>query len=130
VFARLSSYTQIVTNVVKSVEVVGAAIMIVGGLASFVVFGFAAWNPRTRGGSYEALRRNLGRSILLGLEVLILADIVRTIIVAPTLESVAVLGAIVLVRVILSFSLEVEIDGVWPWARWRRNSAASGAPNE
>ena len=129
-FARLSSYTQIVTNVVKSVEVVGAAIMIVGGLASFVVFGFAAWNPGTRGGSYEALRRNLGRSILLGLEVLILADIVRTIIVAPTLESVAVLGAIVLVRVILSFSLEVEIDGVWPWARWRRNSAASGAPNE
>ena len=129
-FARLSSYTQIVTNVVKSVEVVGAAIMIVGGLASFVVFGFAAWNPRTRGGSYEALRRNLGRSILLGLEVLILADIVRTIIVAPTLESVAVLGAIVLVRVILSFSLEVEIDGVWPWARWRRDRAPSGALNE
>ncbi|MGZ4302498.1 MAG: DUF1622 domain-containing protein [Gaiellaceae bacterium] len=124
----MSSYDQIVTNVVKTVEVVGAAIMIVGGLASFVVFGLAAWNPRTRGGSYQALRSNLGRSILLGLEVLILADIVRTIIVAPTLESVAVLGAIVLVRVILSFSLEVEIDGVWPWARWRRNSAASGAP--
>lgn len=129
-FARLPSYSQIVTNVVKSVEVVGAAIMIVGGLAAFVVFGLAAWNPRTRGSSYEALRRNLGRSILLGLEVLILADIVRTIIVAPTLESVAVLGAIVLVRVILSFSLEVEIDGVWPWARWRRNRAASGAPTE
>jgi uncharacterized membrane protein len=93
----------------------------VGGLAAFVVFAVRAWNPRTRAGSYEALRRNLGRSILLGLEVLILADIVRTIIVAPTFTSVAVLGAIVLVRVILSFSLEVEIDGVWPWARWRRD---------
>ncbi len=129
-FARLSSYDQTVTNVVKTVEVVGATIMILGGLAALVVFVVAAWNPRTRGGSYEAVRRNLGRSILLGLEVLILADIVRTIIVAPTLESVAVLGAIVLVRVVLSFSLEVEIDGVWPWARWRRKSAASGAPNE
>jgi uncharacterized membrane protein len=130
VFARLSSYDQIVTNVVKTVEVVGAAIMVCGGLASFVVFGLAAWNPGTRSGSYEALRRNLGRSILLGLEVLILADIVRTIIVAPTLESVAVLGAIVIVRVILSLSLEVEVDGVWPWARWRRNRAASSAPTE
>jgi uncharacterized membrane protein len=130
VFARLSSYDQIVTNVVKTVEAVGAAIMVLGGLAAFVVFGLAAWNPRTRGGSYKALRGNLGRSILLGLEVLILADIVRTIIVAPTLESVGVLGAIVLVRVILSFSLEVEIDGVWPWARWRRNRAAAGDPTE
>jgi uncharacterized membrane protein len=130
VFARLSTYDQTVTNVVKTVEVVGATIMILGGLAALVVFAVAAWNPRTRGGSYEAVRRNLGRSILLGLEVLILADIVRTIIVAPTLESVAVLGAIVLVRVVLSFSLEVEIDGVWPWARWRRNRAASGAPNQ
>ena len=56
---------------------------------------------------------------LLGLEVLIIADIVRTIIVDPTLESVAVLGAIVVIRILLSFSLEVEIDGLWPWRRWQ-----------
>lgn len=117
----LSSYDHIVTDVVKTVEAFGTAIMVVGGLAAFVVFALRAWNPSTRPGSYEALRRNLGRSILLGLEVLILADIVRTIIVEPTLTSVAVLGAIVLVRVILSFSLEVEIDGIWPWARWRHD---------
>jgi uncharacterized membrane protein len=66
---------------------------------------------------YEQLRRNLGRSILLGLEILIIGDIVRTIIVEPTLESVGVLAAIVLIRIVLSFSLEVEIDGVWPWRR-------------
>jgi uncharacterized membrane protein len=121
----LASYDHTVTDVVKTVEAVGAAIMVIGGLAAFGVFARAAWNPRTRTGSYEALRRNLGRSILLGLEVLILADIVRTIIVAPTLTSVAVLGMIVLVRVVLSFSLEVEIDGAWPWARWRHDQAGS-----
>ena len=89
------------------------------------MFAVKAWNPQTRAGTYEALRRNLGRSILLGLELLILADIVRTIIVAPTLTSVAVLAGIVLIRVVLSFSLEVEIDGVWPWSRWRREQARS-----
>jgi uncharacterized membrane protein len=55
--------------------------------------------------------------ILLGLEVLIIGDIVRTIIVDPTLESVAVLGVIVVIRILLSFSLEVEIEGAWPWRR-------------
>jgi uncharacterized membrane protein len=57
--------------------------------------------------------------ILLGLEVLIIADIIRTIVVDQTVESVVVLGTIVLIRVVLSFSLEVEIDGMWPWNRWR-----------
>ena len=65
------------------------------------------------------LRKNLGRVILLGLEVLIIADIIRTIVVDQSLESVAVLGIIVLIRVVLSFSLEVEIDGMWPWNQWR-----------
>jgi len=126
----MSSYEHVVTNVVKVVEAVGALIMVGGAVGAFAVFAVAARNPKTRAGTYEALRRNLGRSILLGLEVLILADIVRTIVVAPTLTSVAVLGGIVLIRVVLSFSLEVEIDGVWPWARWRRDRSAAGAPTE
>ncbi len=71
------------------------------------------------------LRQTLGRVILLGLEVLIIGDIVRTIIVDPTVESVAVLGMIVLIRIVLSFSLEVEIDGVWPWSRWRLERGAA-----
>ena len=63
-----------------------------------------------------------GRCILLGLEVLIVADIVRTVVVDQTFESVVVLGAIVIIRIVLSFSLEAEIDGTWPWNR--RRSAA------
>ena len=57
----------------------------------------------------------MGQAILLGLEILIIGDIVRTIIVDPTIDSVAVLGLVVLIRIVLSFSLEVEIDGAWPW---------------
>jgi uncharacterized membrane protein len=111
------TYEQTISDVVKVVEAVGAGIMVLGGLGAFVVFALRARRAETVRGSYPALRRDLGRCILLGLEVLIVADIVRTIIVEPTLESVAVLGVIVVIRILLSFSLEVEIEGVWPWRR-------------
>jgi uncharacterized membrane protein len=113
------SYDEFISDVVMVVEAVGAAIMILGGLAALTVFAVTAMRPATRPGAYEGLRQNLGRAILLGLEILIIGDIVRTIIVDPTRESVAVLGAIVLIRIVLSFSLEVEIDGTWPWNRRR-----------
>lgn len=122
------SYEQTISDVVKVVEAVGAGIMVLGGLGSFVVFARRALRAETAAGSYEQLRRNLGRSILLGLEVLIVADIVRTIIVDPTLESVAVLGIIVIIRILLSFSLEVEMDGAWPWRRAQVAAEADDAP--
>ena len=111
------SYEATISDVVKVVEAVGAGIMVLGGLGSFVGFARRALRRPRAPGAYEQLRRDLGRSILLGLEVLIVADIVRTIIVDPTIESVAVLGIIVVIRILLSFSLEVEMDGVWPWRR-------------
>jgi uncharacterized membrane protein len=112
--------TAIFAQIARVVEAVGAAIMVAGGLGAFLVFLRRVMRPERRPGSYPELRRNLGRSILLGLEVLIVADIVRTIVVDQTLESVAVLGGIVLIRIVLSFSLDVEIDGAWPWNRWRQ----------
>jgi uncharacterized membrane protein len=81
--------------------------MVIGGLASLVVFVRDAADNVKKQAAYGRLRRNLGRCILLGLEVLIVADIVRTIVVDPTLETVTVLGIIVLIRILLSFSLEV-----------------------
>jgi uncharacterized membrane protein len=119
------TYEQTISDVVKVVEAVGAGIMVFGGLGAFVAFTLRARRADTLQESYPALRRDLGRCILLGLEVLIVADIVRTIIVDPTLESVAVLGIIVVIRILLSFSLEVEIDGVWPW---HRRQFDAGAP--
>jgi uncharacterized membrane protein len=110
------TYEDTISDVVKVVEAFGAGIMVFGGLGALIAFVPRALRERSSR-PYEDLRRNLGRCILLGLEVLIVADIVRTIIVDPTLESVAVLGAIVVIRILLSFSLEVEIDGTWPWRR-------------
>ena len=111
------TYDQLISDIVKVVEAIGAAIMIIGGLYAFVDCGLQALRAESRQGSYGQLRRRLGQVLLLGLEVLIVGDIVRTIIVDPTLRSVAVLGMIVIIRIVLSFSLEVEIDGVWPWNR-------------
>ena len=124
------SYEHAISEIVKVVEAVGAGIMVVGGFGSFVVFAWQVRRPATVQGSYHGLRRNLGRCILLGLEVLIVADIVRTIIVDPTIESVAVLGSIVVIRILLSFALEVEIDGISPWRRWQlaRIPNAKGPP--
>jgi len=113
------SYDEFISDVVKVVEGLGAAIMVLGGLAALVVYLVAVSRPEARDGAYERLRHNLGRTILLGLEILIIGDIVRTIIVDPTIDSVVVLGLIVLIRIVLSFSLEVEIDGTWPWGRVR-----------
>ncbi len=117
-----TTYEDVISDVVKVVEVVGATIMVLGGGAALVVSVPRILRRDTRQASYEVLRRDLGQAILLGLEVLIVADIIRTILVDATIESVAVLGAIVLIRVLLSFSLDVEIEGVWPWQRWKLTS--------
>lgn len=122
------SYEEVISNLVKGVEAVGAGIMVIGGLASLLAFLRDVAINVKKTGSYDRLRRNLGRCILLGLEVLIVADIVRTIVVDPTFESVTVLGIIVLIRILLSFSLEVEIDGTWPWDRWRESGPKRAEP--
>ena len=75
---------------------------------------------------YRTFRRQLGRAILLGLELLVAADIIRTVAITPTLESVAVLAGIVLIRTFLSWSLELEISGAWPWQKRNLGAAAAG----
>jgi uncharacterized membrane protein len=98
-------------------EVVGIAVLGVGFISGFIL---AARNLlRGQRGVYNMIRSYFGRSILLGLEILVAADLIRTVAVDPTWQNVAVLGLIVLIRTFLSFSLEVEMDGVWPWRRWQ-----------
>jgi uncharacterized membrane protein len=67
------------------------------------------------GGGFAGFRQDLGRAILLGLEVLVAADIIRTVAVEPSLENVVVLGGIVLIRTFLSMSLQIELEGRLPW---------------
>jgi uncharacterized membrane protein len=97
-------------------EVAGVAILVGGGLLSAVVYvrNVVEGGRRT---AYDQLRHNIGRTILLGLEVLIVADIILTVAIDQTLENAATLGLIVLVRTFLSFSLDIELDGVVPWRR-------------
>ena len=110
------SFDELMETVVHGFETGGVVILVVGSLAALV---HAALSYRRVGGvqAYELARRNVGRAILLGLEFLIIADIVLTITVDPTLASAMALGLIVLVRTFLSFSLEVELDGALPWRR-------------
>jgi uncharacterized membrane protein len=104
------------STVVTCFEVAGVVILAVGSTWA-VLAAVRAWWQGRRDGLYQRARLQVGRSILLGLEVLIIADIVQTVTIDPTIESAATLGIIVLVRTFLSFSLEIELDGVVPWRR-------------
>lgn len=115
---------------VQVVEGGGIVLLLVGGLNAFVRFGLDAFHPTTRADAYTHVRRRLARVILLGIEILLIADIIRTIVVDQSLDSVLVLSAIVIIRILLSFSLEVEIDGVWPWNRWRTEPGTTAVAEE
>jgi uncharacterized membrane protein len=108
------SLDEAVEAVGKSVDIAGILIIVVGaGVASVTFVGRAR-----RGRSWEAYspyRRSLGRAILLGLEFLVAGDIIRTVAISPTLRSVGVLGAIVVIRTFLSVALQVETEARWPW---------------
>ena len=109
--------TTIAHDVAKAIELVGIAIIAAGAVVNLALFARRAFDREERGEAMATLRSNFGRSILLGLEFLIAADIINTVAVTPTLQSVIVLGAIVIIRTFLRFSLELEIEGRWPWQR-------------
>jgi uncharacterized membrane protein len=106
-------FTRVVEILGTVVDGAGVAVIVVG-VVSAVIVAARALLAHTAG-VYPMFRRHLGRSILLGLELLVAADIIRTVAVTPTMGSVAVLGVIVVIRTFLSFSLELEITGRWPW---------------
>lgn len=101
--------------IARGIEAAGVGIIVLGAIYALA----AALLALSRGGAgrdaYHGFRTKLGRSILLGLELLVAADIIGTVAVEPTLDNLYVLALIVLIRTFLSVSLEVEIDGRWPW---------------
>lgn len=107
------SFFEVIETTGKAIDVIGVAVIAIGALISA-----ASVVPLLRrriGDPYRAFRERLGRSILLGLEFLVAADIIRTVAVTPDARSVAVLGGIVLIRTFLSWSLQLEVTGYWPW---------------
>lgn len=118
-----ASLSESMESVARFFELVGALVLLVGLVVSACLAGYALYRSRDGRRAYRVLRESFGGAILLGLEVLVAADLVRTVAVAPTLANVTTLGLIVLIRTVLSFSLEIEIEGVAPW----RRLATSGA---
>ncbi|MBI5231774.1 MAG: DUF1622 domain-containing protein [Coriobacteriales bacterium] len=111
------SFDSIMEGVTIVFEGVGVGILVVGGVYAVGRYVMDLQRGMSGEDAYRGLRDSLGRTILLALEILVMADIIRTLAVDPTLANVGVLGLIVLIRTFLSFSLEIEIDGAPPWRR-------------
>jgi uncharacterized membrane protein len=109
-------FTEGMDRVAQGFEAFGAAVLLVG-LVWSIIMAMRMWRATGGRRAYQTLRETFGGVLLLGLEILVAADLIRTVAVTPTLESVAVLGLIVLIRTFLSFSLQIEIDGAPPWRR-------------
>ncbi len=111
------SHSDIASAAARAAEFAGVAVLILGALlaAAIVLARLARRTPF--GEAYHGLRADLARAILLGLELLVIGDIIFTVAVEPTLQSVVVLAIIVAIRTFLSFSLDVEVSGHWPWQR-------------
>ena len=121
------TFTEVMTWTSDTFEVTAALVLALG-LVWAVLLAIRAWRRSGDGRrGYAVLREFFGGVLLLALEILVAADLIRTVAVAPTLVNVGVLGLIVLIRTFLSFSLQIEIDGVPPWRRLTTSGAAIAA---
>jgi uncharacterized membrane protein len=107
-------FMEIISIAGYGIEAIGVLVIIVGSAISSFRFLSEFWK-QPEGVAYRVYRRQLGRSIILGLEFLIAGDIIRTVVVADTLTNIAILGLIILIRTFLSVTLHLEVEGRWPW---------------
>jgi uncharacterized membrane protein len=109
-----------------TIEILGASVIVAGVARVAITRGTVRFLLKLdQPGAYESYKHQLGKTLLLGLELLVAGDVVRTVALEPTLENVAVLGLLVAIRTFLSWSLAVEIDGRWPWqAHTKRTTPA------
>lgn len=119
-------YEHLITGAARIVEMAGVAVLLGGALLAAVAFGLRLARQVDFRAAYHGLRADLGRAILLGLELLVIADIIGTVAIKPTFENLGVLAVIVAIRTLLSFTLELEVSGRWPWQR-REPEAAAGS---
>ncbi len=113
----------------RIIEICGIAIIVLGTFGATLVVLWQLLRGQRGEKVFSLYRSNLGRAILLGLEFLVAADIINTVAIEPSLQSLLILGGIVLIRTFLSFSLEVEIEGRWPWERHRSERRDNGSTN-
>ena len=111
----MNYYHDIMQLTGRSLDALGVLIIVIGAIVA--TSRFLASQRTDFSSAYRSYRRGLGRAILLGLEFLIAGDIIRTVVVAPTLENVLILALIVVIRTFLSMALQLEVEGRWPWQR-------------
>jgi uncharacterized membrane protein len=111
----MTYYRELMEFIGTLIDAVGVFTIVIGAIVATIRF--LGRYRADFGGAYRAYRQGLGRAILLGLEFLIAGDIIRTVVVAPTLENVLILALIVVIRTFLSMALQLEVDGRWPWQR-------------
>ena len=108
-------YNDVIETIGMAIDAAGVVVIVIGAVMAFVAA--VVRLGRRESDVYRGFRQQLGQTILIGLELLVAGDIVRTVATTPTLIAVAILATIVLIRTFLSFSLEVEITGRWPWQK-------------
>jgi uncharacterized membrane protein len=117
---------ELAKNVSEWIEILAVAV-IAASVVIAIVVGVRTARAVDAGAGIDAVKRQIGRGLLLGLDLLIAADIIRTVTLEPTLENVSALGVLVVVRTFLSWSLVVELEGRWPWQLGPKRSGQDGA---
>ncbi len=123
-------FKQLIDLVGAGFEFVGVIVLVIGAILAFVMYAITLFSRKEASMAYRDLRRDLGKAILVGLELLVAADIIRSVAIDPTFATVGVLGLIVVVRTFLSWSLEVEINGRWPWQSSRSQGNAPAGTDD
>ena len=119
--------THVIDAIAEVIEIAGVVVIAAGTAIAVLRFAWDLLRQAPISAAYKGLRTFLGRSLLLGLEFLVAGDIIKTVAIEPTRESVIVLAVIVLVRTVLSLSIDVEIDGRWPWQAAEQEALARAA---
>ena len=119
-----ASFNEVVEVVGLAIDGAGVAVIVLGVIVAIVHY---AMRRQVLADPYRRLRQDLGRAILLGLEFLVAADIIRTVALSPTIDNALALGLIVLIRTFLSMAMQVELEGRWPWQR-SGHAEPGGAP--
>jgi uncharacterized membrane protein len=122
----MSDFNQTMDDVAKGFEAAAVAVLVVGFTIGLVQAGVAFLRREAPTAIYRSLRSFVGRTILLSLEIFVAADLIRTVAVDPSIENVGSLALIVLIRTVLSFSLDVEIEGRLPWRAAPSGEASKG----
>ena len=127
--APVEGFDELIHALAFGIEAAGIAVIVLGSAIASVAFLQHSIRRRDAREGYHRFRAGLGRALLLGLEFLVGADIIRTVAIQPTFHNLGVLGLLIVIRTFLSFTLEVEIDGHWPWQA-SRNREASSKPHD